>query len=102
MELHGDGCIELTGGSMIRALKRLLSPLTNVALLVLALLLITERQASAYLDPGTGSMIFQMLVGGLLASLFMVRVFWSNVKSFVGSTVLRRPRRDADDDFDQA
>jgi hypothetical protein len=41
------------------------------ALLVAMLLLFaTERQAMAYTDPGTGALIWQALVGGLVGFLF--------------------------------
>jgi hypothetical protein len=54
----------------------------------------------AYLDPGTGSILFQALLGAALASLFTLKVFWSRVKNFVTSTVLRRSETHAHDDFD--
>jgi len=54
----------------------------------------------AYLDPGTGSILFQALVGAALASLFTLKIFWSRVKNFVASTVLRRPGTHAHDDLD--
>lgn len=33
----------------------------------------------AYLDPGTGSLIIQVLIGGLLSSLFIVKLFWGRI-----------------------
>ena len=37
----------------------------------------------AYLDPGTGSYIFQLLIAGLLGLAFLLKVYWNKVKSFV-------------------
>ena len=34
----------------------------------------------AYLDPGTGSMVFQMLIAGLLSSMFVIRSWTSSLK----------------------
>jgi hypothetical protein len=34
----------------------------------------------AYLDPGTGSLILQMWLAGLLGGLFCMRAFWQQIK----------------------
>jgi hypothetical protein len=36
----------------------------------------------AYLDPGTGSMALQLLIGGVVAVLATVKVYWTRLKSF--------------------
>ncbi|OHB60677.1 MAG: hypothetical protein A2167_09120 [Planctomycetes bacterium RBG_13_46_10] len=36
----------------------------------------------AYLDPGTGSIIFQVIIAGLCGGLLAVKIFWSKIKSF--------------------
>ena len=44
---------------------------------------ITLPQTShAYLDPGTGSIILQAVIGVAVGGLFAVGLFWSRVKSF--------------------
>ena len=54
-------------------------------LLVLLLLVspVTLQLAYGYLDPGTGSYIIQLLVGGLLGGLFAIGLFWKRVIAFV-------------------
>jgi len=39
-------------------------------------------EAYAYLDPGTGSYIFQLLIAGLLGGLLAIKIFWSSIKKF--------------------
>jgi hypothetical protein len=39
--------------------------------------------AYAYLDPGTGSYILQIILAGVAASLFVVKLFWAKIKMFV-------------------
>ncbi len=52
--------------------------------LVLSLLiLLMPSQAHAYLDPGTGSYVVQLLVGGLLGGLFALGMFWRRVVAFI-------------------
>ena len=45
------------------------------------LLFIFARDAHAYLDPGTGSFILQMLLAGLFAVLLAIRIFWNKIKA---------------------
>lgn len=52
--------------------------------------LIAIPSASAYIDPGTGSFIFQVLVGGLLAAGLAFRSFWRRMLWFL----FRRRRKD--------
>ncbi len=44
--------------------------------------LIFPQVAFAYLDPGTGSYILQMLIAGILGAFFMIKIFWNKIKFF--------------------
>ena len=44
----------------------------------------------AYLDPGSGSYLLQLLIGGLLGGLFVLKVSWHRVTSFFSSLFSRR------------
>jgi hypothetical protein len=48
--------------------------------------------ANAYVDPGSGSFVFQALVGGFLAVVVTFRVFWHRI---VG--VFKRGRSESSD-----
>lgn len=48
----------------------------------LALVLLVNV-AHAYLDPGTGSYIVQLLIGGLLGGLFAIGLFWRRSLAFI-------------------
>jgi hypothetical protein len=37
----------------------------------------------AYLDPGTGSIALQLLLGGIVAAIATARMYWSRIKAFV-------------------
>ena len=39
----------------------------------------------AYIDPGTGSIILQTVIGGFAAVLVAVGMFWKQIKAFVGN-----------------
>ena len=44
--------------------------------LVAATLLALERPVRAYLDPGSGSMLLQVLLGGFAAVGVAIRLYW--------------------------
>jgi hypothetical protein len=47
--------------------------------------------AQAYIDPGTGSLVIQMIVGGVVLAGFAVKTFWRNIKS-VALNLFRKSR----------
>ncbi|MBX7147979.1 hypothetical protein K1X76_02740 [bacterium] len=51
-------------------------------IILLVILLAPIQNAHAYLDPGTGSMIVQVVVGGFLAALYTVKAYWHKIKKF--------------------
>lgn len=48
---------------------------------IIVMLAAFGRLLFSYLDPGSGSLIIQLLVGALLSSLFFVKVFWTRIKN---------------------
>ena len=71
---------------------------TNVTGLVLLLILLCwalPRTAYAYIDPGTGSYLFQLLIAGLFAGAFAVKIFWKKIKAFFSAG---KDDPDADDE----
>lgn len=51
---------------------------------VLALFyMIFPSKAYAYLDPGTGSYIFQLFIAAFVGGLFAGKLFWNKIKIFL-------------------
>ncbi|HRW14835.1 MAG: hypothetical protein KDJ78_01625 [Rhodobacteraceae bacterium] len=44
----------------------------------------TTSQAHAYLDPGTGSMILQVILGGFAGIALAGRLYWHRFRTFIG------------------
>jgi len=63
-------------------LKRFVSETSAYALLAVLASLLLVREAHAYLDPGTGSYILQILIAGLVGGAFMLKVFWGRIVEF--------------------
>lgn len=38
--------------------------------------------AHSYIDPGTGSIILQAIIGGIAALGFTIKLYWYKIKSF--------------------
>lgn len=73
--------------------KRLLT----LCFLALMLKFIFAPPAYAYLDPGSGSFIIQMLLAGLMGAALMIKIYWKKIKSFFGG----ESGEDADQDDDE-
>jgi hypothetical protein len=57
----------------------------NIALLGSVAALFLTGPAWAYLDPGTGSMMLQILLGGLAGAMVVGRLYWNRFRTFVTS-----------------
>ena len=57
------------------------SHIYSIVLIFLSLLLVTEP-AFAYLDPGTGGMLIQIILGGVAGLAVAGKLFWHQLKSF--------------------
>ncbi|MDP7248285.1 MAG: hypothetical protein QGF00_01680 [Planctomycetota bacterium] len=54
----------------------------TAAALILYLYL-AVREAHAYIDPGTGSYILQIIVAGLLGAAYALKLYWTKVWLFL-------------------
>lgn len=61
-------------------------------ILVLALLFLglPATDAHAYLDPGTGSYVLQLLIAGVVGAVFALKTFWRSILSFVARLTGRK------------
>ena len=56
-----------------------------MAVAVAWLVVVFEAPAHAYLDPGTGSMLLQVLLGGFAAVGVIAKLYWHRLASLFGS-----------------
>ncbi len=56
--------------------------------MILAAVFLMEAPTPAHadLDPGTGSMMLQVLLGGIAGGLVIGRLYWNKIKSFFSGT----------------
>jgi len=65
-----------------------------LVLMALAWVLVIAGDAHAYLDPGTGSYVFQMVIAVILSGAFTLKHFWHRLKA----RIVRRDPPQANDD----
>jgi hypothetical protein len=57
---------------------------TNCILVGAVLSMAMTAPAYAYLDPGTGSIVLQAIIGGVAAGLFVMRGYYNKAKAWLG------------------
>jgi hypothetical protein len=56
--------------------------LAKVLVVLVLLCVLFPRPAHAYLDPGTGSYVLQLILAALVGAAFAVKLFWRNIRAF--------------------
>ena len=65
----------------------------NISIIFYTFIFISlTNQAHAYLDPGTGSMIIQIVIAGTVGALFTIKTFWSQIKNFISTRFLKKKK----------
>lgn len=67
-------------------------------ILATVLMLLVFTDAFAYLDPGTGSMLLQVILGGVAAVGVAVKLYWHKLRAAFGMAKKEEPDEDADDE----
>ncbi len=60
----------------------------------------TAAPAHAYLDPGTGSMLVQMLLGGVAGALVVGKLYWHRLKALFGRQTSHNVNQEPASDVD--
>ena len=67
-------------------------PVLRFLLLSIAAAVFAERDACAYTDPGSGALLWQMMLAAFFGSMFYVRRFINWFNSRKGKTAIRNPQ----------
>jgi len=59
-----------------------MNKISNVLLLIALFFLVFPQTSYAYLDPGTGSYVLQVMAAAVFGGLFLLKSSWVNVKHF--------------------
>lgn len=58
------------------------SNLTKSMVLGCVFLVVFTQTAYAYIDPGTGNMVFQLLIAGILGGFYIVKIYFKRIVIF--------------------
>ena len=58
---------------------------TNIFISALLAFLIAPETAYAYIDPGSGSYMLQILLAALLGAVFFIKSTWHRIKDFLSN-----------------
>ena len=61
----------------------------NITFSIIIYILISVN-ASAYIDPGSGSILLQALIGGLAAAGATLSIYWEKLKSFFSKKIRKK------------
>jgi|TARA_B100000780_G_scaffold21076_1_gene13572 hypothetical protein len=50
--------------------------------------------AHAYIDPGSGSILLQALIGGIAAAGYSLTIYWGKIKNFLSKFKKKRIKSD--------
>jgi len=64
-------------------------PSSELAILVALGVVALTVDLEAYIDPGTGSYLFQLAVAGLFAALYTIKRYWRVIRDTVGPLIAR-------------
>lgn len=56
--------------------------LTTITIIFVLLFFLFTKSAYAYLDPGSGSFIFQILIATVVGASFAIKLYWRKIKTF--------------------
>ena len=64
-------------------MKRIVLFTVTFNVLILCIMLLFSQNVYAYLDPGTGSYILQMLIATVVGGLFVAKLYFQKLKGFL-------------------
>ena len=84
-------------------MKKFTSLAMAISVFVLSCLIFPQtsyasQKVCAYIDPGTGSLILQMILGILFGGLFVVKLFWHKIKIFFNNLFSKKGKHEKAED----
>jgi hypothetical protein len=77
---------------------RIKSKGTILCIVFLCVLVLFPPSAHAYIDPGTGSYILQIVIAGIAAGAFAIKLFWRRIRALFSSN---KTSEDSDQDLNE-
>lgn len=59
--------------------------ITTILTLFFLYIILSTDTSHAYIDPGSGSMLLQVLIASILGILTVIKIYWARLKTFFSS-----------------
>jgi hypothetical protein len=66
----------------------------KIFIIVAILIVLWADNSFAYLDPGTGSYVLQIVIAGIVSALFTIKMFWRKVVGFLSNLLNGKKRNE--------
>lgn len=70
------------------------SLLVSALILSAPFLILNAKPAYAYLDPGAGSLVWQIVIASGLSALYFIKTYWQRIKQILGMESTSRDDED--------
>lgn len=54
-----------------------------MCIVLFGMMVMSAQTAHAYIDPGTGSYLLQILIASVVSGLFVIKMWWAKIKAFI-------------------
>jgi hypothetical protein len=54
-----------------------------MCIILFGMMVMSAQNAHAYIDPGTGSYLLQILIASVVSGLFVIKMWWAKIKIFI-------------------
>jgi membrane-anchored glycerophosphoryl diester phosphodiesterase (GDPDase) len=68
-----------------------LNVILGTSVFLFSLCFLSTVNAFSYIDPGSGSYVLQILIASVLGILTLIKIYWSKLKTFVVSFLVKKP-----------
>ena len=71
-----------------------MEPLIFIKTIIVAtqILSASPEKNLAYLDPGSGSFIFQLIIASLVGGAFIIKTYWRRIKGYLQKLISKNPK----------
>lgn len=71
-------------------MRKDLNVILGTVVLVIGLYFFSVLNAFAYIDPGSGSYVLQIIIASVLGILTLIKIYWSKLKTFFVSFLAKK------------
>jgi len=62
----------------------------NIFLIIGLFVFLSSQSVHAYLDPGAGSYVFQVILAFIIGGLYTLKLYWKRIKTFLSRLSVKK------------